>query len=597
MAFITPMAADATEVRVRSRSRLNARVEALASGDAVAGESARLVVSGSLSDDAGDPIPSGRVSISCHPTSDAAGETNAAVLFRDPEPCHGHPAATDGAKPGTAYEQMVDTDDAGAFCLLATLPISRATLRLRFHGDRFHDPASVDAPTDQARPAVAVAFDPALRIVSLDREALQVGVRLYRPQGEPETGTELAAVRLRLTDERGRLLGVAATGTDGRARFDVSTRSLREPGPGELRVETEGAEAALKVSVTQPIERHATVAIEAVGPSMPAMTEDTAEVRLRARWARGVVAGGAVEAVIEDQNVGGAAVRDGVAVITLTLDPSRTAGFADSETPRADRFVRATLRYLPDAPWWEPGEAASVAVPVPSAPRWRRALLALVAFAVAAWMLRGSWQPRWRRIAPMRTALDATADRGTVRTTRAGTRSDGYRGQVLDAHDGTPLAGATVSIVGGAFPAPPRPPHGDSATNALSNEENETDEHGRFSILSARFGAGARLKIRSPWHTTLETPLPSPGELTVHMISRRRHLLSRLVDWARRERATTGEVQEPTPRQVSRGSGGDVIAWAAAVEAAAFGELPVDERREKVVLMLEPRSGHSSASR
>jgi hypothetical protein len=282
--------------------------------------------------------------------------------------------------------------------------------------------------------------------------------------------------------------------------------------------------------------------------------------------------------------------------MTMAFDSSAVAdpGVRDAA---AHRVAWIDFHYLPDAPWWEPGETTAITVPLRASNPWRRAPLALVALVIGAWMLRGSWQPRGRKDRVFSVPAGPTAAQGAIRLTRIGATSDGYRGQVLDAHDGTPLAAAVISIVATAFPTPVRPRHGDEIAEAHPTPEVETDEVGRFSFRATSSSAGACLRVRAPWHETLEQPLPQPGELTVYLVSRRRHLLSRLVDWSRSERAVNDAVAEPTPRQAASGHGGDVAVWASAVEAAAFGPTPVDEQREKTVLMLEPRPGSQSRSR
>jgi hypothetical protein len=74
------------------------------------------------------------------------------------------------------------------------------------------------------------------------------------------------------------------------------------------------------------------------------------------------------------------------------------------------------------------------------------------------------------------------------------------------------------------------------------------------------------------------------------LVSRRRHLLARLVRWAER-RGPLGR-GEPTPADVAaqarRAKRGDVAEWASAVEAAAFGSAAVDEGAEREVLRQEP---------
>ena len=594
-----PSRALAANVRVRAGSRLEGRVElvppegttALAPGDTEPSPSIGVLISGSVRDDVGAAIVGRRVSVSLHRIDPAAGAPAAAIELPRPERCPDRGAAAAQLSHIAPDEYAVGTDDAGAFCVRSALPVERATMKLRFDGDSFFDPASASVPVDLTRPPLAIAFDPEPRIVSLDRQALVVDVKISRPRRAGGAGTVAAGIRSRLTDERGQPLGDEMSDADGRVRFEVPTENLANPGPGKLRVEVDGAATAASASIAQAIERHARVSLEPERSTAAGVPEDGIGVEVRVRWARGAVASGSVEASIADQSVGAAAVRDGVASIAMIF---RSSALPSSEGGAPARVATVALRYLPDAPWWEPGAPVSVAIPVRAASPWRHAPLALLAFVIAAWLLRGSWQPRWRTSARGPRPRPPPAEHGLVELVRPGAAADGWSGRVLDAHDGTALPNAVVSITVPSFPSPARQQAGGEIADARRAVEIATDAQARFCVPSTPVGAGARLRVWAPWHSTLEQPLPPPGELTVRMVSRRRWVLSRLVEWARRERGARREVAEPTPAEVASDHGAEVDAWARAVEAAAFGPLPVDERREQAVVALEPGPGSSS---
>jgi hypothetical protein len=82
--------------------------------------------------------------------------------------------------------------------------------------------------------------------------------------------------------------------------------------------------------------------------------------------------------------------------------------------------------------------------------------------------------------------------------------------------------------------------------------------------------------------------MPPPGTLVLSLMSRRRTLLSRFVDWVtrdggweRRAEATPGELALRTERA-------EVAVWARAVDEAAFGPDPLSEAKEQSVLGREP---------
>jgi hypothetical protein len=158
----------------------------------------------------------------------------------------------------------------------------------------------------------------------------------------------------------------------------------------------------------------------------------------------------------------------------------------------------------------------------------------------------------------------------------------GWRGRVLDAHDGAPVAGARVAITGPAFGG-----GGRAATTT-------TDDEGRFELphVDGANAEGAQIETTARWHARLARPLPIPGYVAIHLVSRRRALLERLVEWARRRGRPWADAGEPTPGHVVRVAkdrrARDVEGWAKAVERAAYGPEPPDEGAEAEVREREP---------
>jgi len=163
----------------------------------------------------------------------------------------------------------------------------------------------------------------------------------------------------------------------------------------------------------------------------------------------------------------------------------------------------------------------------------------------------------------------------------------GWRGVVVDAHEGTPVVGARLSIVVPAF-------QGDGViARALA------DEHGSFSF-DPTHARDARLVVEADLHSTYEQALPPPSALHVALITRRRALLDRLVRWARHQGAPFDGVSEPTPGHVRRAAARlkmqegqrwtTVEKWAGQVESAAFGSEPVHAADEESVRAAEPNA-------
>jgi hypothetical protein len=123
-----------------------------------------------------------------------------------------------------------------------------------------------------------------------------------------------------------------------------------------------------------------------------------------------------------------------------------------------------------------------------------------------------------------------------------------------------------------------------------------TDDQGSFALEgSEQAGPGAALEVRAPFHAPLAAPMPPPGTLVLSLVSRRRTLLSRFVEWAahdggweRHGEATPGEVARRTDRT-------EVATWAGALDEAAFGPDPLSEAKEQAVLGQEPPHNRKQA--
>jgi hypothetical protein len=145
---------------------------------------------------------------------------------------------------------------------------------------------------------------------------------------------------------------------------------------------------------------------------------------------------------------------------------------------------------------------------------------------------------------------------------------------VLDAHDQTPIGGARIQLV---F-------EGSAVTT-------NTESDGSFRLSPPLPSVAGRLDVSAPWHARLERTLPPPGRLNVLLVTRRRALLTRLIEYGAAFRARVAGA-EPTPAELVRQAAdlarGDVAVWARAVESAAYGPEPVDAEREAAVQALEP---------
>lgn len=561
-----PAHADRPDAPLRIHVRGSAQIDAVAWT-----EPDGFVVRGGVIDDARSPIAGAPISIQAVtsggapmslPAADRCAEGGAA-RGREPR------ASKDG--------YVVETDESGGFCLRGRAPLADATLRISFRGGKLYDAveAKVRIETREAPVApVNLRFEPPVDTVDLDRESEHVTVALQidRDGARALAGDapfERQGLTIVLEDERGAELARAPTGGDGRAKLDVKTTSLSGPGRGALRARFDGGVRLASASVSQVIVRRAHVTLALSRPIAPARADDGVPIDVDVRWSRGPVDGGVVEALRAGEAVGAAAVVDGKARVIAAFAAER------------EGVVPLELRYVPSAPWWLPGPELAVDVPVTGPGIWRHVALGALVLAIAGWVLGG-----WRR-APKRAAAaaseakdDAPPGRAGVRVMGPAAQSAGWSGVVSDAHDGTPIARAELTIVVPAF----------EGTGVVARAV--TDEAGAFSIDAAH-RSDARLVVRSPEHSSYEQALPPPSRLAVALVTRRRALLDRLVRWARRHGAPFEGPPEPTPghvrRVASRVQQHDVERWATQIERAAFGPEPVDERVEQNLTAAEPK--------
>ena len=167
-----------------------------------------------------------------------------------------------------------------------------------------------------------------------------------------------------------------------------------------------------------------------------------------------------------------------------------------------------------------------------------------------------------------------------IEVVRAAAGQSGWRGTVLDAHDGTPVRGARLVIVAPAF-------QGDGVVARVT-----ADERGEF-VLEAPSRSDARLIVEADAHSRHEQALPPPSVLRVALVTRRRALLERMVRWARRHGTPFDAQPEPTPghvrRAAARSNALDIESWARSVEQAVYGPATVDEDLESKIGAAEPR--------
>ena len=554
----TPHAPARSAVRIRADSAFHG-VSWNSSGDFAE-------ISGSLRDELGQPVGGAAVAVS------SAGAERA--NREGASPCRaGDAVRTEGAAVVTA------TDVLGFFCLRVPVETAAAGQKVRFAGDRYYAAAETTLPAPSGQRRIELAFDARELDASLDETSFVVSVQTHLVDG---VGTG-STVRLILTHQADIAkpeeteVSAADVPAGGRVRFDVETRALGPPGIGKLTARFEGNGVLSGASATALLRRTAIARLAVAGAIVPADPQEGVEVPLAVGSAAGAVTNGWVVATFAGHPAGAAGaaqVRGGAARLVATFVPQR------------GRPALLSLRYAPEGGGFVPGEALVVDVPLRAPGPWTWVPWMVVAAAIGYWVVR-AWRRPPRAARPEeRPSRPPASGQASIDLVEAGAANAGWHGEVIDAHDGTAIDGARLSVVVPVF-------DGEGVAASYT-----THADGRFSLphVDAARQQGARLVVTAPFHTTLSGPAPRDGLVTVALVSRRRTLLDRLVSWSRRagrpwSHPARGSA-EPTPFEVAeiarRRRKGEVATWAAAVGEAAFGFAPPDERREAELTKHEP---------
>ncbi len=575
-----PAHAQALKIRVRGAGRIEARASR-ADGE--------VLLYGALTDDAGRPLPNETITTLVRRESDPRDARTAEGV----RAARGCDSSSDSPSAGSAGrglahdraygvrvagatdapEVLLVTDEDGRFCFRTKLDPDRYAAELTWKGTNLVEPAALRLAFDTSRQALALRFDPTPRIVPLEspRTNLEV-VALLDENGSPTVAPNLA---IAIATESDTALGAETTDRSGRARFAIDSTKLGPPGRGELRAAFAGnADVAFSSQVVE-IERHVKVSLHVPaaehGELERKVPDDGIPLLVDVTSIAGAVPEGTVEARLGEVVVGAAPVERGLARLTVTFT-----------APGDEAAVQ--LRYVPVSPWFEPLGETTIRLPIRGPGILAKAPLLLAGLAVMAFFLLGRVTSSARKTKPERDAKKAGEARegkprvDVVRPAMAGER--GWTGRLVDAHEGTPIAGARVWIERGSF----------EGRTMLAT--TTTDAGGRFVLEEPPGGlsSGEVLGAESRLHARHTQSLPAAGELSIALVQRRRALLARLVAWARRAGGPFDVKPEPTPGHVKRAAGDDfrTARWADEVERAVFGGAEVDARAEAEIDRLAP---------
>lgn len=510
-------------------------------------------LTGWLRDDAGRAVTAARVRVRL------VTEAGPRPLPR-PLPCEAQPPAREGSPSEAGDEALAETDQRGHFCLRWPLELPHGQLALEFDDERkLFDPSSALIELDRI-PPLELSFAPAPRSISADDPEVTV---VLQAKTRAEDEGALLPITLNWTRVGGRTTRLAGGNLHaGEAlRLSFSPRLLGGPGSGELLATAEVG--TRRVQARAPVPVTARVELELPTTATTVNADGEASLHIALRSAFGAVPSGSVEATVAGRTAGIAPVAQGSAELPLSLG-ARPGEHAVS------------FRYLSATPWWTPGTEQQLVLHVPPASPWRWLPWGLGLLGVAAWVL-AAWRRPARQELPNLVPPSPQAVEPTLAWEPEASAAPGWTGHVLDAHDGLPIEGARVQVLW---------PHG--ATLAAS-----TSEGGDFSLdFPGAAPEGGVIRVEARWHAALERPLPPPGRLSVSLVTRRRALLARLVEWAEQRGLPGLGPKEPTPGELLqasvRSARADVAGWASQVDEAAFGPTPVDSERESEVRALEP---------
>ena len=580
---VSPLVAHAQSIKIRVKG--NAKILAHAARDlGSAGNDGLvdLVLAGSLADDAGEPLAGQSVRIKVSRESDPRdGQVSTGIRAArscdrgtDPRPT-AYAVRVEG--PSDAPEVVTVTDESGRFCFRARLVPDRHRAHLSWPGQNLVDGIASDIAFDLSRQTLRLRFDPPPKIVALDNARTNLEAAAFvddESLSHPQARLELA-----LTNEKNEELGRASTDGFGRARYSVESSRLGPPGRGEIRVSFAGDRDTAFATQVADVERRVkvTLRVPAIekGELQPQVPEDGIPLLVDVGSVAGPVAEGAVEARIGETVVGAAPVERGIAPVTITFT-----------APGTEANVR--LRYVPNAPWFEPLGEPIVRVPIRGPGLLSKAPILLAGLAVLVFFLIGRVASKGTKIepAPAKVEPAATVGKARVEVLRAAARGEtGWRGTVVDAHDGTPVRGARLWIERGTF----------EGRQVLASVG--ADPRGRFVLEDiGKPVGGEQLACEAPLHSRLVQPLPAPGDLSIAVVLRRRALLQRLVAWAKRKGRPFDLKPEPTPGHVRKAAADDfqTARWADAIERAVYGDGEVDARTEGEIDRMAPSPANAA---
>ncbi len=456
------------------------------------------------------------------------------------------------------------TNDRGHACLLLADAPAAGRLDVRFAGDSLHGAAETTASfsaDEDSNTRLSLRFDDPPSVVPPEARELTLTATLVDARGQ---ALARSGLELRLLDEQTNTLASALTNSAGSVRFSIGATALGSAGRHSLKAVFDGADRLSGASSTITLTRQLEARLAIEPPNIQVSAGDDVTIGVHVSSDLGPVERGIVEIEADGKSVASATVSSGRALVE----------FGTNRRQRGT--TQLTARFRPDGGPFLPGAPVALELTI-APPGWlSRGWLGLLV-AAAAGALFASWQRSRELPPPPKPAQQSLAPGIHIIET---SRSRGaFRGVVIDAHDGAPLEGVELLVRRPSL-------EGDGVVVRL-----RTEASGRFAFeVAPALGDSFELVARCRSHSTEARPLPRGGTLTVALVTRRRALLDRLVQWHRRSGhgRTTGH--EPTPADVRlvHKDRDDVRAWTDALERATFGPDELGPETDAAIRSTEP---------
>lgn len=458
----------------------------------------------------------------------------------------------------------VRTDAAGAACLrLGSVP-DKGTLVVRFGGDLLHGATESSVVFDRHHSQLKLLtfrhIAPSLTI-AIESKTAAFSAALNQPDGSAPRATGLQVQLILGADKE---LAQATTDAKGTVEFNVATSALGPPGPERLRFVFQGDAEHEPAHAETTLTKTARVVLALPTPPKRVVAGEELVLDATVEHQGGSVNEGGVEVLSGAISLVSSPVIRGVAHLVVAIEP------------RAHGSLPLTLRYLPSATYLRAESPLHIDLPV-GAPGFASRGWFVLLVAAAAGAVFSSW--RRSRAATERSGTPAPLLPGVY--VRENLQTPGrFRGRVVDAHEGTPVAAVDVIVRHATL----------DGDGILAREK--TDANGAFAFeLPPHHRAELRIETRSRLHISESQALPRGGSLVVLLTTRRRALLARFVRWTTRAGPPFDTATEATPAEIRAlaTERPDLWQWSNAIERAAFGPKEVDAALEAQVRAVEPR--------